>query len=112
MMDWDAGDARGLPLHDLVHFLLCEERRRQGLGKGQAIVRALEGRLFTDHENDLLRRYLEGLSIEDDLFRPLVVCYWLRTVFLHVEHSGGRLSSPVERAILLEPLERLEEILA
>jgi aminoglycoside phosphotransferase (APT) family kinase protein len=107
VMDWDSSAVRGLPLLDLLHFLVCEERRRHDLSMGAAVARALEGTLLTDEENDLIARYSRAMELPPDSVKPLLIVYWARLVALRLARSGGKLSRQWETSNLTEPLNRI-----
>ncbi len=89
VVDWDQGKELGLPLQDLLHFILSIHRRRRGWCIGQVVVRALEGGLFDATERSALNRYRDILGLHEVLFAPLLVVQWAQHVAGQFEDAAA-----------------------
>jgi aminoglycoside phosphotransferase (APT) family kinase protein len=108
VIDWDSSGARGLPLLDLLHFLVSDARQPKGLCMGAGVASAFDGTLLTDAANDLIDRYLQAMELPRDSVRPLLIMYWVRQVALRIARSDGELANRWETSNLSEPLDRID----
>jgi hypothetical protein len=96
VVDWDyAGEGR-LPLLDLFHLLVNEERRQRRIGLGRAFTGCLlpsvrEG--GGPEVRELCRRI--GLEADSELLKDLALSYWLDYVARQLELYADRAARPV-----------------
>jgi aminoglycoside phosphotransferase (APT) family kinase protein len=107
VIDWDLSKEFGLPLQDLLHFILSNHRRRHGWCIGQAVVRALEGELFDADERSALERYLQLLGLHETLFAPLLVMYWAQHVACQFEDRAALPTQTWSEENFFEPLRNI-----
>jgi hypothetical protein len=96
VVDWDyAGEGR-LPLLDLFHLLVNEERRRRRVGLGRAIADWLLPSARSGGLPDV-RELCRRISLEADpkLLAALAAAYWLDYVARQLELYADRAARPV-----------------
>jgi aminoglycoside phosphotransferase (APT) family kinase protein len=85
VVDWDFAEQCGLPLLDAMRFLLHLDSHSRP-AQGPSVERAFRGFpdvVFNPSHRDLYNDYLRALHIEDRLFVPLAVMYWVQLVDNH-----------------------------
>jgi len=107
VIDWDHGTREGLPLHDLLHFLLSVRRLSGDRPIGDVVVSAMEGRLFEPHERAALTRHGTMLGIPESLRTPLLITYWAQHVGEQLDEAAGQLTESWIDNNFRIPLERI-----
>ncbi len=111
VIDWDLLNESGLPLQDLLHFILSMHRRRRQIGIGEVVVRALEGGLLEPHEQAAVDRYCELFDLQPTLVTPMLLIYWARHV-APKSFKGGRVPGDTWSAEhVVEPLRKIRWLL-
>ncbi len=109
IIDWDACQSRGLPVQDLLHFLLRATSKLRSRQLGESIVGAVAGHQFSAGQQALVQRYCDALGIDPELKKPLFIIYWLRHICLHINYRSGPLAQDWLETNLHRPLRRLSE---
>jgi aminoglycoside phosphotransferase (APT) family kinase protein len=107
VVDWEEGRALGLPLQDLLHFILSVHRQRHGWSIGQAVIRALEGRLLDIDEQSAIERYCDKLALSQALFVPLLVMHWAEHACSLSKKAGSLLTQKWLEENLFMPLDKI-----
>ncbi len=110
LIDWDSCQPEGLPLQDLVHFLMHRYRHERQISMGEALLSAISGELFNASEQKLIQRYLKLFGIDEELMVPLLILYWLRHVGLHIVHRNGPLPALWQEMNIHLPLRHLSQL--
>lgn len=110
LIDWDACQARGLPLQDIVHFVIDHRRGKLDLSLGEAVVSALGGTFFENEDARLVNEYAHRLTLHPRQNRALLAMYWLRHVCLHLKYRNGELASAWVQSNLQSPLAAISEM--
>jgi aminoglycoside phosphotransferase (APT) family kinase protein len=107
VIDWDLLSETGLPLQDLLHFILSMHRRRRQIGIGEVVVRALEGGLLHPHEQSVVDRYCAQFDLQPELVKPMLLVYWARHV-APKSIKGGRVPGDEwSQQHVIEPLRKI-----
>lgn len=80
LIDWDAAAPDGLPVTDLVHFLLTTRAAADSVDVGELVASMLAGRVWTPHEQRLLAAAGWCLPVGDDDQRLMILATWLAHV--------------------------------
>ncbi|MDH3455890.1 MAG: aminoglycoside phosphotransferase family protein [Gemmatimonadota bacterium] len=104
VIDWDSSKEFGLPLQDLLHFILSMHRRRTGMCLGHAVAHALEGELLVARERSLLDGYCDLLGLEETLVTPLLMLYWAEHIAGHFVSGGPERREAWHEENFFEPL--------
>jgi hypothetical protein len=112
IIDWDHGTQEGLPLHDLLHFLLSIRRLREDRRIGEVVVTAMEGRLFGPQERAALTRLAAVLEIPEGLVNPLLITYWAQHVAEQLDDTASQLTPAWIDDNFRTPLRRIAELVS
>lgn len=77
ILDFEAFDARGLPLIDLLLLLARRLIRRHGLSFGMLFVRAILTRSLPPLETELFDREARTIGADERLCQAIALCCWL-----------------------------------
>ena len=104
VLDWDASEARGWPLLDLLHFIAFQHKRRAFWHFGPTLSNRLEPRKLPAWQLELADTYCQRLEIPSDLWTPFVVLYWLERVaqWLVTDFHAGKRNDPWLRRNVLQ----------
>ncbi len=96
VIDWELGEERGLPLHDLGLFLANVAFATRRARQTTELVAAFDEAFFgTDAwAAPTLRAYADRLGVQADIRVPLFVCCWARYTSLLVARAGATREDP------------------
>jgi hypothetical protein len=77
ILDFEAFDARGLPLIDLLLLLARRIIRRHGLSFGMLFLRAILTRALPPLEAELFEREVRTIGADERLCQAIALCCWL-----------------------------------
>jgi len=98
ILDWDMGEIDGLPMLDLFHLMMSEERGLRACGIGEAFNKVLLPNAFDPEERQLVEEFRGALGISEPMLLCLKIAYWARHCLGNLAQSGG-----------LEPAEWMQE---
>lgn len=104
LIDWETSLPDSLPF-DCIHYLVNEVREREDEHWGRCVARFMTGDGMDDDAQAMVKRSLEKLRVDVDLFRPLLAGYWIRGVALRQSLSGGTLHPGWSEANFLMPMQ-------
>ncbi|MFN0206907.1 MAG: phosphotransferase, partial [Planctomycetota bacterium] len=90
MLDWGTAREPNLPLFDLIHFIIHDQKQQFGQTLDAVATRALHPRAFAGHEERAIRRYCELLQIDDSVRRACELYYPIEvaaTAFLNWDYD-------------------------
>lgn len=96
LVDWDASEKEGLPLLDLLHFLLGLKPECRGVSVGRRVHRSIVQGGWTSLERQALNLYMDAVGLESRLLNAFLVMYWCRHICLHVHYRSGPLGAAWE----------------
>jgi SAM-dependent methyltransferase len=113
VIDWDFAEQRGLPLLDAIRLRLLLEPPPQS-AENKNLERGLRGLpevvLGTSHRA-LHTEYMKSLEVDERIYAPLAVMYWVRFVNNHYPVERCRWDPEWRRHNVLEMLEKWTEYL-
>ena len=96
VIDWDRAIPRGMPLLDLIHFLLYPKVEFEDRKLPDLVAETLVRGKFEDSDQPFVESYLHqmGIPVTEQLVRAFIVLYWLTN--LGVSKSRGASESLFE----------------
>lgn len=88
IVDWEFADPEGMPLTDLLQFLLYTKGLVTGQGFTPLLAERLSARRFEDDERPFVEEYCRELGVSDRAIWPLAFMAWLDWVYRRTSVHG------------------------
>lgn len=100
VLDWELGEERGLPLHDLCFFLAYVAFATRRARATTELVAAFDEAFIGPDAwaASTLRAYADRLGLQADVIVPLFVCCWARYTSRLVSRAEGELGDEEQNA--------------
>lgn len=95
VVDWDGAAESGLPLVDLLYFLVRADSLGRRVSLGEAVVEWMKEGTRPALENRWVEPYCRAVSVPADLLGPLFYICWLQQVHLHTRYGSRAVANPV-----------------
>lgn len=87
IIDWDNCCHEELPLVDLLNLLSSKYSLHGENYIGDKMIKIIIPYNFNSYESDLIKNYLNYMSIDKNFFLPLSIYYWLDHVYSQIEYE-------------------------
>jgi SAM-dependent methyltransferase len=111
VIDWDFAEARGLPLLDAIRLQLQLEAPASVDKKLERGLRGLPEVVLSEAHRALHADYMQQLEIEERLYTPLAIMYWVRFVNNHYPVQRCRWEPSWRHHNVMRMLEKWTEML-
>ncbi len=94
VIDWDSAEETGLPLVDLLYFLIRTESLMEKASLGEAVTKRIGSDLQPLLAHPLVEKYCRVFSISMEWLRPLFYYCWIQQIHIHVRYGTSALNNP------------------